>query len=166
MPVSIVKMLAVTVAVIAASYDWKQYRIPNAVNYSALLCGLLIAGVWPTTEWAFALALLGLAIGGGLSLILYQAHMIGGGDVKLLAALGALLGAAAVIDIMFYAIVLAWPVALVMLVRNRLAPPTEDNDNKLLRFPFAVAIASAVLLIVFVPSVRISPELGKIFGLS
>lgn len=82
-----VGLLAVTLSV-ACVTDLRARRIPNALTFSALLLGLVLAGMfggWPC---------LGLALGGvavaSLSLLLHAGRLLGAGDVKLLWAVGAL----------------------------------------------------------------------------
>ena len=61
----------------------------------------------------------GLCAGVGIGLMLFAG--MGGGDVKLLAALGALLGLTVVLQLMLWALLIAVPYALVnLLIRGRL----------------------------------------------
>ena len=91
---------AVLVAAIAAVFDWRTGRIPNVLTLGTLLLA-------PVTHFVSALAASGVSAGAtaaGWSALTsavtalvpaglyYGASAIGGGDVKLLAALGAVLG--------------------------------------------------------------------------
>lgn len=76
----------------AAVWDLRTRRIPNGLNLAAAACGVLFAYMdsgWPGVGWSLAaffiplLTLLPLAVLTG---------WIGGGDAKLLAAVGAWLG--------------------------------------------------------------------------
>ncbi|MFI5378573.1 MAG: prepilin peptidase [Tepidisphaerales bacterium] len=76
---------------IAAAIDLRRRRIPNWVTLPLMLAGLVqswtaAATVVPLAAW------LGLLAGGGLSLPLFVLGVRGGGDVKLLAAVGAWIG--------------------------------------------------------------------------
>jgi prepilin peptidase CpaA len=77
-------LAALAVTLIAGFIDWRERRIPNWLCLSGLLLGLLLT---PFSEsWrGFVLALL-------IHLPLYLLRASGGGDLKLMAALGALLG--------------------------------------------------------------------------
>jgi prepilin peptidase CpaA len=79
------------VAVIAAVFDLRQRRIPNALTVPAMLAGILIHT--SRSGWdGFTFALLGLLVGGGVLLIFHILGGMGEGDVKLMAGIGALGG--------------------------------------------------------------------------
>ncbi len=68
----------------AAWWDWRERRIPNWLCLVGLFSGFVM------NDWLFALK--GLALALAIHLPLYALRATGGGDVKLMAALGALLG--------------------------------------------------------------------------
>ena len=68
----------------AAWWDWRERLIPNWLCLGGLLCGFVV------NDWLFAMK--GLALALAIHLPLYALRATGGGDVKLMAALGALLG--------------------------------------------------------------------------
>src|SRR6202043_2762082 len=76
----------------AAVYDVRYRRIPNWLTVLGVLGGLainmFIYPVWPGLR--FSLAGLGLAF--GIYLVLYALRAMGAGDVKLMAAIGAIVG--------------------------------------------------------------------------
>ena len=98
------RALAAGVCVLAALFDAFTLRIPNNLTYTAALAGLALnglssaLGLHATTAvtWLGAAgikeSLLGLAACGLLGLLGNLAAGIHGGDLKLLAALGAMLG--------------------------------------------------------------------------
>jgi prepilin peptidase CpaA len=76
----------------AAAYDVPFRRIPNWLTALGVLLGLgmntfLYQG-WP----GLRVSLTGLAVGFGAYLILYSVRAMGAGDVKLMAAIGAMVG--------------------------------------------------------------------------
>lgn len=91
---------AVVLAAIAALYDWRTGEIPNWLTLGALVISPFahvafasVGGHAPSME---ALQEGGLSIAGAVlcalvPLLLYRQNAIGAGDVKLLAAIGALL---------------------------------------------------------------------------
>ena len=84
-PASIAFLLGLA---LASAYDLGKRRIPNALNLAILMTGLAIRVHTGTLMPGLAGAGLGLA----LLLLLFEARWIGGGDVKLVAAIGAWLG--------------------------------------------------------------------------
>ncbi len=88
-PVMVVA-LAVVLA-IAIGTDLRSSRIPNWLTFSAM--GFALAGhAWLGGIPAVMFGLAGLAAGFGLFVIPYASGGIGAGDVKLMAAIGAIIG--------------------------------------------------------------------------
>ena len=76
----------------AAVYDVRYRRIPNWLSVSGVLIGLALNTFlyqgWP----GLRLSLLGLAVAFGVYFLLYALRAMGAGDVKLMAAVGAIMG--------------------------------------------------------------------------
>ena len=75
----------------AAATDWRSRRIPNWLTFSLALGGLaqsLAFGALCTPGQS----LTGFAVGFGLTFVLFALRAVQGGDVKLLAAVGAWVG--------------------------------------------------------------------------
>jgi prepilin peptidase CpaA len=95
----VVFIVAIAVAAIAAITDWRRGEIPNWLTYGALALGpILHAGRMLAAHETMENALTegGFSIVGALvcalvPALLYKQGAIGGGDLKLLAALGAIL---------------------------------------------------------------------------
>jgi prepilin peptidase CpaA len=84
-------MTAVAVAVAAAVSDVSSHRIPNWLTYPALVGAFALR--FASQGWSgLRSALVGMLIAGGLFLVLYVIRAMGAGDVKLMAAVGALAG--------------------------------------------------------------------------
>jgi prepilin peptidase CpaA len=80
------------VVLIAAAYDVRYRRIPNWLSISGVLTGLamntfLYQG-WPGVTHS----LKGLMVGFGVYFLLYMLRAMGAGDVKLMGAVGAIVG--------------------------------------------------------------------------
>ena len=75
----------------AASVDLRSRRIPNWLSLSLILTGLVQSFTWAHVAGPMD-AFLGLLTGFGLTFILFAIGAMGGGDVKLMAGLGAWLG--------------------------------------------------------------------------
>ncbi len=79
------------IASIACVTDWRTRRIPNVLTFGAALAGLLYQFATGGVE-ALGQGLLGWVLGALVFLLPFALGGLGGGDVKLLAALGAWLG--------------------------------------------------------------------------
>lgn len=76
----------------AAYYDVRWRRIPNWLTAGGVLCGVALNAVIGPPAGGLKFALLGFAAGFGFYFFLYVLHAMGAGDVKLMAAVGALVG--------------------------------------------------------------------------
>jgi len=85
-------IILLTPLVLWASWiDYKERRVPNYLNALIGLAGITFQCVW--FGWSgLSAALLGGLLGLGLLIVPWLAHMMGAGDVKLLAAAGMWLG--------------------------------------------------------------------------
>jgi prepilin peptidase CpaA len=107
-------IVIVVLAACAAVTDARNGLIPNALTFPALALAPFLAGLLGGAPALFA-ALLGLVACGVIPLLLYRADACGGGDVKLLAALGAFTGARLGLELSLIAFVVATLYALAML---------------------------------------------------
>ncbi len=92
----------VLLAVTACAFDLRTRRIPNALTFGAALTALLIHWLTGGAEGA-AVAAGGWVVGLFLFMPFFALRGMGGGDVKLLAALGAWLGPQQVLWLAIYA---------------------------------------------------------------
>lgn len=81
--------------IVSAYTDIARDKVYNWCTYPAIFVGLVVHGLvgyqsgdWLSLGWGF----LGFAIGAGLFLLPYRFGLVGGGDVKLMGAVGALQG--------------------------------------------------------------------------
>ena len=159
-------LLVVFVGVWAGVMDWRYRRIPNWLTLPAAAVGLLVNAA--LGGWAGVKAsLLGL----GLSLLVLLPFVvlkaIGGGDWKLVGALGAFLGPNRLIAVLIGSLIVAGAMAVVLVVakgrvrqtlRNlahlvgalmmlRMPPREVSLDNPdAAKVPFGVAVALTVIL--------------------
>jgi prepilin peptidase CpaA len=112
---SILLLVGLAVCVVAAVIDLWRGTIPNALTYPLLVAspllhfGLAYANRQPLTAalGALGLSLAGLALCSAVPLFMWWKGAIGGGDVKLFAAIGALLGPSVGFEAQLYVFVLA-----------------------------------------------------------
>jgi prepilin peptidase CpaA len=90
MPVPILIAASIFVALCAIT-DVRERRIPNLLSGCAVVGGTLINAWYGGGAGALA-SLAGIALGGGLLLAPFALGGVGAGDVKMMGALGALLG--------------------------------------------------------------------------
>lgn len=95
-PVSAAALLATAWA--AAGFDWRFWRIPNALLAASAAAALMLALFTPVSP-GLAYCLLGGLAGLALLLPFYLAGGMGAGDVKLLAVIGLYTGWVTVIEI-------------------------------------------------------------------
>ena len=127
----VAKVLLLGLLAVAAASDVLRHRIYNWTTYPGILAalglnalgsGLLAAeSADPATlarlGWiGFAGSLFGLAICGGVLLVCFVLFKVGGGDVKLMAMLGAFLGPEQGVVAMLWTFVLGGCLGLIVLV--------------------------------------------------
>jgi prepilin peptidase CpaA len=113
----VVAIVACSGAAIAA-VDLRTRRIPNGATFGLALVGvaLSLSGLSGHTPWA---AIAGLAVG---FLLMLPGHLFGAtgaGDVKLFAAMGTLLGPAAIVSAFLYTAIAGGILAFVIAARRR-----------------------------------------------
>ena len=162
----IIPALAAAVAVCAAISDVKEQRIPNLLTYPALIAGLLLQGILHGWK-GLLLGAGGCLLFGGVFLLFYLVRGMGAGDVKLAAALGAIVGFPATFQLMFLTALAGGALAIFFMVlsgrivetlRNTLwvtgfhvqhglqTHPTVNLDNPAAqRMPYGLAFAAGSL---------------------
>lgn len=124
------------VLMVAAIFDLRRREIPDWI--SAGLLAWAIASIvlgWSATGWLSLAG--GLASGLAIGLFLFWLGGFGGGDAKVLAALGAILGPGRFGSLLFYVAITGAVLALVALVRGK----------REIAYAPAIAIGFAVLII-------------------
>jgi prepilin peptidase CpaA len=94
--------IAIGIAIVACVFDVRTRRIPNALTFSAALAGLIFHVATTGTAGA-QLAAGGWVVGLLMLLPFFLLGGMGGGDIKLVAALGAWLGPAQTFWLAIYA---------------------------------------------------------------
>ncbi len=110
--------VAILFAIVATAYDMRSRVIPDWIAASLLVCAALgiAAGLSDLTWMNFVC---GAALGFALMFPLYALGGFGGGDLKLVVAIGAALGPWALLSVLFWVAVSGGLLAIVALVRGR-----------------------------------------------
>lgn len=170
---SLPMLFASLLAVCAMIVDVRSRRIPNWLTGGGLLLGLTgtaivaaqaegVAGLLTGALSAATGAALGFAMLFPFYVIRVRGagHAIGAGDVKLLAALGAVVGPHTLVSVALYGMLAGAAQSIVMLARRRRASLTSPDGLAIdspastvcsERAPYAVALAAGVFLTLFMP---------------
>lgn len=136
---------ALVIATVGAFKDLRGRTIPNWLSYTGILSGLAfrvaMAG-WPALKSGF----LGLLIGGGFFYVLFLAGGMGGGDVKLMAAVAAWAGSPKTIYILTTTAMAGGVLAVIYMVRHRQVRLVVQNTFELMRHHLAHGLAPHPLL--------------------
>lgn len=130
----------------ATATDLLRRIVPNSLTLSGALAGLAYH-LWMARAWeGFALAAGGLTLGALLLLGPYLMGWTGGGDVKLMACMGAWLGPDGAVHLFFYSTVAGGIIAAVQVIRHRCSNgaciSAPSAAEPLTGIPYALAIAS------------------------
>ena len=151
--------LALGMVTLAAYIDLRTRRIPNWLTVGMLAAGLVV-NVWELGAAGFGVALAGCALGLVLLLPFYVVGGMGAGDVKLLGAVGALVGPQTLVSVAIYGALVGGTMSLVALAaRGSLIPAVTEilAQQRLparsgLKLPYGLAIASGVYLSLVLPA--------------
>lgn len=132
-------MGAVLVALVGAVTDVRSARLPNRLTYTAVIAGLVLRAAM--MGWTgLKSGLIGIAIAGGLFCVLYVMGAMGGGDMKMMAAVGAWVGRTHVLTVLVAIALAGGVLALVSIVFNKNLIQTVRNAVRLLIFRFTAGL--------------------------
>lgn len=167
-------IILVGVLAIAAIWDWRTGRVPNWLTLGAILLGLVLAGIiglirvaqgqpWSSLGSELAAVFFGALIGFLPMTVIFFSGGMGGADVKMMTAVGAISANWAVAaETFFNAFVIAALMGIYLMVRHRLvkqtiqrifgalliafarSKPEFKNDSP--QVPFLVAVAAGGIL--------------------
>jgi prepilin peptidase CpaA len=124
---------AVAVAVAAAIVDVQQHRIPNVITYPAMLAGVLLRTY--CFGWKGLLSAVGgFLLAGGIVFVFYAVRAMGAGDLKLLAALGAIVGPRYAVNIIIATGIAGGVLALVYVAYRGQMRATLSNVGAVMKF--------------------------------
>ena len=156
---------------IAVYQDIRYYRIPNALVLSGALVGIVLNTLYPPEADTLGLltSLSGLIVGLIVLLPLYLLRVMGAGDIKLMAMVGAFVGPAAMLSVTLYVLLAGGVLAIgLLLLRGRFVQVMDNLRLMLLlkmakspdwrlpvdttgtqfhhKLPYGVAIASGTIV--------------------
>jgi prepilin peptidase CpaA len=130
-PPIIVQLLLALLVITAAMFDSRQRRVPNWLALSGLVLGIALntflyesAGLW--------MSLKGLGLAFLIYFPLYLLRGMGAGDVKLMAAVGAIAGWENWLGILFLTAILGGASAIVLVVTKKRFRSTFENIGLIL----------------------------------
>lgn len=111
-PAPLALILAIALAIVAAAKDVVTRRVPNKIVLAGSLGGVLLAVLQSGVD-GLAIWFAGTAVGSTLLLPGFLLRMTGGGDLKLVAVLGGLLGPRLILHavMVYYLVGAVWAVA-------------------------------------------------------
>jgi prepilin peptidase CpaA len=115
----------------AAWWDATAHRIPNKLTVTGLAAAFLLRAQLGSDALVQGLAGFGIVV--LVSVVLYAVRAIGGGDVKLLAGVGAFLGSSEVLGALGLIAILGAAFALLSVIRRGVLPLLIFNTLELVR---------------------------------
>jgi prepilin peptidase CpaA len=126
---------AVIVAVAGAVSDVRSARIPNKLTYTAILAAIVartgVLGIPGLKSCA-----LGILIAGGLFAVLFVLGAMGGGDLKMMAAIGAWVGGTHILTVVIAIGLAGGVLALASTIFSRNTIQTVRNIARLIAYRF------------------------------
>ena len=164
-------LIGVVVAsvLIAIWFDWKERRIPNRLTLSMAALGLIL-NFWMQGISGLTHSLYGLGCGLLLLILPFAVGGVGGGDVKLMGAIGSIVGPMLVLKIFLASAVFGGILSLATMIRRKALGATlrgirdriiymvltkkapDENQwkrEKEVSVPYAVAIGCGTLFVLF-----------------
>jgi len=155
---------ALAVAVVGAAHDVRGGRIPNWLSYGGVLAALVVrfgAFGWGGLKLGFA----GLLLAGGVFYLLFLVGAMGGGDVKLMAAVGAWSGSGQATAILVVSAIAGGVLALWYVLAHKQLGQTLLNTMELAQHHLTSGLQPhPVLNVRESSSVRIPYGLAVAFG--
>ncbi len=157
-----ISVLVLLLLVIAGVYfDLKERRIPNWITMPGLAAGLLLQG-FNGGAGGLLTALVGSAAGAALLAIPFALGWLGGGDLKLLAAIGALMGINFTLTTLLFSLAAGCIIAIAWLTVKRslasslrymflvwLPMPSAKPEALMAPIPFGPAVGLGVFIAMF-----------------
>lgn len=148
------------ISLLGCVYDWKIRKIPNWLTLGSSFLIILLSTIFKTNGLLNSVS--GFLVGIALLFIPYLFGAMGAGDVKLLGALGAIVGVKEVVVLFFYSAIcglflgLIWmcrrPGNFKFLITTGQILPVVDKSQKL---PYGLAIFMGTILYIIFKSTNL-----------
>lgn len=142
-------ILLAGLVIVAAYWDVKTSRIPNRLTYAMILAGMVL-GLLAGGRAELIRSIGGMAAGGGIFLLFWVLKAMGGGDVKLMAGVGAFLGWPAVLDALFWTALCGGVMGLLFIIWKWRGKSHEAEEGTIpvrkQTLPYGVAIAVGTIV--------------------
>lgn len=134
---------AVLLALLATAsvIDWRTYRVPNWLTAGGMAFGLIFNTAAHGFMGGLLPALAGLAAGLALLLPLYVLRVMGAGDVKLMAMVGAFLGISQIAYAVLFTLIAGGAAALLFALYHRTTRRLAGNVAAIVQHVAFAAIA-------------------------
>ena len=153
MKFQLIWMIPFTLMLIACGYyDIKYRKIPNFISFTLILAGLfvhLVANGWP----GFRQSCIGCAIGCSFFLLFYFFKMMGAGDVKFMAGIGAVIGSQYIITSIIFTVLCGGLLSLFYLIahyagrkKQRVSASAISAKAFKKSVPYGIAIAMGTII--------------------
>ncbi len=154
-------IIALIALLVAAVTDIRKGLIYNWLTLPAIVVGLLLS-TWQGGWSGLGVSFLGILVGGGVLFMPFCFGVMGGGDVKLMAAIGALLGVEFVSETLLASILIGGLTGFgLMIVRGKLKPTLKWYMGCLKAFWRTMMYKGIVFILPKSPEVGTAP-----FGVS
>lgn len=155
---------------IAMLTDWRYRKIPNALTLSLIPLGIIL-NVSDYGWKGLEMGMLGFGLGIALLYVPFRLGGVGGGDVKLMGALGSLLGPGIIFKIFLASAIFGGLMSLALVIKRKalkqiwnamkiqmvylfltrkmLSQQNESAAGKSLSIPYSFAIGCGILFVLF-----------------
>ncbi|MDD5067781.1 MAG: A24 family peptidase [bacterium] len=136
-------ILLMIVLLVSGITDLLRKKVYNIVTFPGIIMGLLL-GLYYNGPYGLLDSGLGFILASFIFLALYIWAGFGAGDVKLMMAVGSIVGMKLIFDFILYSAIMGGVMAVIVMIRNRVFLPSMKN---VLRF-----------FLFLIPKMRLVPE--------
>ncbi len=135
---------------VAVVFDIRGHRIPNVLTFGGMVIGLIV-NFLTTGLPGLEQSLIGLAVATIIAGIFWNVRAIGGGDHKLLMAVGAFVGYPMIVPVLIVVALMGGVQAIIWAIVHRARSTTPLSWRQALKqtaMPYSLAIAAGTILVI------------------